>query len=287
MKKIWRITLLVVIVCVTTYGLAKPPLWTEQGCRFELISDLPGKNLNWVFLPGGPGLGSEYIRSFVVDMKLPGNTWILDMPGDGSNRLQNKKINYNQWTDNVVEAVSSLDNVVLVTHSFSGMLALSTPALQQHLAGLVLLDTAPNNEWQIEALKKFPKALVQAVKTYDNNHTDANLKQIALAMGPLFFAPDQMEIGKKLLKDLPYNHYANDWADEVFNPHYAAKWVPKNIPTLIVSGEDDVLTPINLFQKNKEFNQLKIIIIPRAGHFSWINHELEFRKIFDDYAKNI
>jgi pimeloyl-ACP methyl ester carboxylesterase len=126
---------------------AKPALWTKQSARFELINNRPGNNLDWVFLPGGPGLGSEYLREFALSLKLPGSTWLLDMPGDGSNQFAGKSLDYNQWPQDLAKAVNSLDHVVLVAHSFGGMLALSSPELQNHLSGLILIDTAPNNQW--------------------------------------------------------------------------------------------------------------------------------------------
>ena len=272
---------------------AKPALWTKQSARFELINSHPGNNINWIFLPGGPGLGSKYLREFALSLKLPGQTWLLDMPGDGSNQLTKKPVDYSQWPHDLAEAVNSLDHVVLVAHSFGGMLALSSPELQSHLSGLILIDTAPNNEWMHSSAGScsncdIPKT-TPTMTNYEKNPSDSGLKQIALSMGPLFFSPDQVKEGTRLLEDLPYNHLPYDWINKNFNPTYQAKWIPQSIPTLIISGAVDLLTPISLFQQDKRFNRpnIKTILIPHTGHFSWINHQSEFQTIFNNFTQKI
>jgi len=42
-------------------------------------------DLNWLFLPGGPGLGSESLHELVAAVQTPGTSWLVDLPGDGSN----------------------------------------------------------------------------------------------------------------------------------------------------------------------------------------------------------
>ena len=278
------------LILTTNLVSAKPALWTKQSARFELINSHSGNNINWIFLPGGPGLGSEYLHEFALSLKLPGQTWLLDMPGDGSNQLTEKPIDYSQWPHDLAEAVNSLDHVILVAHSFGGMLALSSPELQKHLSGLILIDTAPSNQWMHSSAGSgshgnIPKTN-PSMTNYEKNPSDAGLKQIALSMGPLFFSPDQVKEGTRLLEDLPYNHLPYDWINKNFNPTYQAKWAPQTIPTLIISGSEDILTPESLFQQDKRFNRpnIKTILIPHAGHFSWINHQAKFKAIFQNFA---
>ena len=60
-------------------------LWTGSGARLQLVRANDGKNYQWFFLPGGPGLGSESLFPLINILELPGNIWCLDLPGDGSN----------------------------------------------------------------------------------------------------------------------------------------------------------------------------------------------------------
>lgn len=40
---------------------------------------------NWLFLPGGPGIGSERLRELVDAVAVSGCLWLVERPGDGSN----------------------------------------------------------------------------------------------------------------------------------------------------------------------------------------------------------
>ncbi|AAY61672.1 hypothetical protein RFEPED_1650 [Rickettsia felis str. Pedreira] len=52
--------------------------------------------LNWLFLPGGPGMGSNYLIDFVSKLDLQGSLYIGDFPGDGDNR-NTEEISYEDW----------------------------------------------------------------------------------------------------------------------------------------------------------------------------------------------
>jgi pimeloyl-ACP methyl ester carboxylesterase len=125
--------------------MQKKYLWTKLKARLQLIRTTPGANLNWLFLAGGPGLGSD---SFTQLLNLPGAMWNLDLPGDGSNVTTNDSEYFSHWSEALVEAVGTLDNVILVAHSTGGMYALATPALEKIVTGLVLMDSAPDSSWQ-------------------------------------------------------------------------------------------------------------------------------------------
>jgi pimeloyl-ACP methyl ester carboxylesterase len=104
--------------------------------RLKRVRSSGKKKLNWIFLPGGPGLGSETIAPLTSILKLPGTIWHLDLPGDGSNL----RGSFKNWKPALLEAVQALDNVILVGHSTGGMLALATPELQYLLKGLILKE---------------------------------------------------------------------------------------------------------------------------------------------------
>jgi hypothetical protein len=46
------------------------------------------QDLNWIFIPGGPGLGSEALSGLttLLSAKIPGTIWHFDFPNDGSNK---------------------------------------------------------------------------------------------------------------------------------------------------------------------------------------------------------
>jgi hypothetical protein len=62
-----------------------PNYFYRDKVRYELYQTNAGKNYNWLFFPGGPGADSIYLRSLVNELRLPGNVWLIDLPGNGSN----------------------------------------------------------------------------------------------------------------------------------------------------------------------------------------------------------
>ena len=104
--------------------------WTVSGVRLREAAVRPGR-WNWLFVPGGPGLGSQSLAGLVRAVALPGRSWLVDLPGDGSNRHPPGALAdpFAQWPGVLAEAADGLDDVVLVGHSTGAMFALSVPEL--------------------------------------------------------------------------------------------------------------------------------------------------------------
>jgi pimeloyl-ACP methyl ester carboxylesterase len=98
------------------------------------------------------------------------------------------------------------------------------------------------------------------------------------------FLKAHLEKGTRSLKKLPYNYKAIQWTELHFDPTYKARWIPK-IPTLILSGENDLATPLELFQK-KEFMRKNIVMkeIKKAGHFPWIENPKDVIAAFNSFV---
>src|SRR5271170_5066336 len=72
-------------------------LYDSNHVRYELYQTNEGKPYNWLFFPGGPGADSSYLRSLVDELKLPGNVWLIDLPGNGSNLQDAPQDNFDSW----------------------------------------------------------------------------------------------------------------------------------------------------------------------------------------------
>lgn len=247
-------------------------LKTTSQARLRQVKSSEGIT-NWIFLPGGPGLGSESILPLLNILDLPGTFWLLDLPGDGSNTDGV----FSKWPKALLESANQLDHVVLAAHSTGGMYALSLPELEPLLDGLVLLDSSPNAKWQDvfnEAMQKMPLPELEALHlAYVKNPNNENLKALTVASSPYLFTKEGLAAGKKLLESLPYSYKTCVWSEKHFDSTYKAKWIPK-IPTLILAGEKDLLTPLTLFSDDNRFSRSNIILksIKGAGHFPWIEN---------------
>jgi pimeloyl-ACP methyl ester carboxylesterase len=270
--------------------MIKNNLHTPSGARLQLVKSIEKKNLQWLFLPGGPGLGSESLNPLINVLQLPGTMWCLDLPGDGSNTTQNNYESFSHWSEALVEAVRHFEHVILVAHSTGGMYALSIPELEGLLDGLILLDSAPNASWQdsfMNLLKDFPIPEIPLLQErYIKNPNNEILREITIASAPYLFTEQGMEKGIKMLQFLPYNYETHLWSDQHFDNTYQARWIPKTIPTLILSGEHDLITPLKLFKELKEFHRdnIKIKSIKNAGHFPWIENPADVAAEFKEFS---
>ena len=269
-------------------------LWTRSGVRLRQVSSGDGC-WNWLFVPGGPGLGSESLLDLVEAADVPGTSWLVDLPGDGSNRSAPMVPSdpYSVWPDALVEAAQALPNVVMVGHSTGGMLMLSAPGLEDELAGMVLVGSAPHSGWRI-AFARYAQdhqipAFSEAAERYAQDPGDESLRALTMAAVPWYFAGSALISGRSLLSDLPYNQAAVAWADTEFETMYEAKWAPQVIPTLIVSGDRDRIVAPQLWWQDPRFNGANTLHhrIEYAGHFPWIENPTAVRSAFADLVERL
>ncbi|HEX4839698.1 MAG TPA: alpha/beta hydrolase [Rhabdochlamydiaceae bacterium] len=141
-----------------------------------------------------------------------------------------------------------------------------------------------------EIIKKQPiPGLETLQENYEKDPSNKTLKALTLASAPYLFTEKGQTSGIKLLSSLPYNHEAYQWSDKHFDSTYQAKWVPQKIPALIMAGKEDLVTPLQLFKKEKTFcrDNIKFRSIKNAGHFPWIENPSAVVKEFKAYAKQL
>jgi pimeloyl-ACP methyl ester carboxylesterase len=272
--------------------MQKSYLWTSLKARLQLIATKPGANFNWVFLAGGPGLGSESLAPLTELLNLSGSMWNLDLPGDGSNLTFDDQEYFSHWSEALVEAISALDQVILVAHSTGGMYALATPALKNLLTGLVLMDSAPDASWQEhfgKAVNQNPLPEVEQLhKLYAKNPNNEMLKKLTILSAPYLFTKAGLQKNLSFLETLPYNFRTCEWSAQHFDQSYQSKWIP-HLPTLIFAGEKDLLTPLSLFADDIGYQAPNILLrkIDDAGHFPWIENPTKVIAVFEEFYQKL
>ncbi len=274
-------------------SFVKTYLWTLDGGRLQYKSTYQdNQGVNWLFLPGGPGLGSEALTDLtaLLKNKIPGVIWHFDLPNDGSNILKDKPLS--NWQSALIQAISAFEKVILVAHSTPGMYVQTMPELEEILHGLVLIGTAPNSSWQ-KLFAKYCKnindsTITLAEEQYAKNPNNQTLRELLIATAQYCFSTDEsIERGKKLLESLPINNEANIWSSKHFDSKdYTADFIPKKIPTLIITGSKDHITPLQLFKNNKAYEQSHIIIkeIVGAGHYPWFENPHDTIQAFAEFS---
>lgn len=265
--------------------------YTASGVRMRLHSSREG-SLNWLLLPGGPGIGSESLQELADAMAVPGSIWLIDLPGDGSNTARAGDDPFARWPQVLIEAAEAVSDAVFVGHSTGGMYLLATPALSGLVRGLALLDTAPDSAWHAEYVAMTQRdplpAFEQAVIAYAQAPTVEHLTTLAMSSAEWNFTPAALEVGRALLARMPYNSAAVEWSDANFDHTYQARWWPLDVPVLRLWGESDRIVSQRGWS-DARYNTPNVMAaaIPDAGHFPWIDQPAAVTAAFKAYAERV
>lgn len=256
-----------------------PMKFTGYGYRINQIAQ--GAGYTWLFLPGSPGLGSEYLIDFCKALKLPGTVLLLDFPKDGTNTAGT--LNFEEWKEGLIALLQTVSNPILVTHSFSGMFVLNTPEIESCLAGLVIMNTTTTNSFfehvsDMQQKQNLPD-LVPAASEYHLNPSDELYKKFWDTYKYYCFTAEEIPEGEKMIPLFAFNNESYYYTMQNFYADYKCKWQPSLIPAMTIASEYDFVCPPHVFINDKRFQSANIInkMIGKAGHCPWILHLDRYR----------
>lgn len=273
----------------------KPQVYYDNnGTKLTQIKTSKGE-LNWFFLPGGPGFDASYFSDLTKELTLPGTLWHIDLPGSGSNVKLGVMYQYDKWGDYLLDLIKKYDNVILIGHSFGGTLILSTPALEKHLHGLILMNTIIGSisDLQQAITNKIQGLMLPNDETmrqlYLHTPSMENYNNLLKTIAPYFFCPEVIQRGYELLLATPLSQGPLEWANQSFLLNYRERWVPQNLTTLILGGDKDYRTPFDLFKNDKRFKRdnIRLHEIEEAGHFPWIEQPDAVKQAFTNFSKSL
>lgn len=274
----------------------KKYLYDVNHTRFQLVKSVKGNTIfNWFFLPGGPGVDSSNLFELINDMNFPGNYWLIDLPGNGTNTEFStiSSETFEQWKNFLVDAISTFDNPILVGHSFGGYLPLFCPELENVLKGLVLIGSTPTLDSEIFAKTaqehRLP-SLTDARKLFIKEKSLESLKALYMLETNYFFSPEYRELGiNKIIKKMKFSIPAEYWWYTEGAVFFQKKsiWIPQKIPILIINGSKDYITPPTLFETDARFKRknIKIFSIKDAGHFPWLEQSSILNDALSQFIK--
>ena len=266
-------------------------VFDKNHTRLQWVKTIPGdKTVNVFFLPGGPGVDSASLIPLIEKMTVPGNYWLIDLPGNGTNihdqMLSDKT--FERWGDNLVEALEPYDNPILIGHSFGGFLPLFCPKLEGMLKGLVILNSTPTLDSPIfaQTVQKYDlPSLAQAQALFVEKKSVETLRDLYRLEAEYFFSKKYREAGiKQIINKLEFSISAEYWWYTQGPAFYKAiTWVPQQTPTLIISGSEDKMTPLSVFESDARFKRdnIKMLEIKGAGHFPWLEQPEAVKKAIE------
>ncbi|MAZ43701.1 MAG: hypothetical protein CMF48_00785 [Legionellales bacterium] len=265
--------------------------------RLRLKKQTEGLPYNWLFIPGGPGVDSQYFDELIEICDLPGNAWEVDFFENGSNTKTpgafDPSYNFDSWRDALVDLVSALDNVILVGHSFGGFYPLMHPDVEAHLTGYIILNSIPS-PWIEKAVEKAASrqlpSFAKEMADFEANPNPQTFSDALQACIPYYFPPKTLDKGKALLADLPFNYYAAGWGQTIAieNKDFA-NWIPSQMPVMIIGASEDCVTPFEIFQNDDRFKKdnIQLFEIKDAGHFPWVEKPEEIKSLFRQYIARV
>ncbi len=208
-----------------------------------------------------------------VIQKLPGENnslsiVALDLPGFGSSPAPKRPWGVGDYAECVKQFIEKLElqNVYVVGHSFGGRIGIKLAANYPELISkLILVDSAG---FVVNSWKKTLMGLA------------------AKMLGPLFKPRFMQLFRQKIYKNIGAEDYIatpelQATLAKVVSEDLSADMKRISIPTLIVWGNNDIDTPVEFGRRmNFLIHNSKFIILPYAGHFSFLDKPKEFMEEF-------
>jgi len=268
--------------------------YDENRVRYQLYRSKAGMAYNWLFFPGGPGADSRYLTSLIDTLDIPGNAWLIDLPGNGDNTENLPEgFSFDKWLEILPTIPARFQNPIYVGHSFGGIMPLLFPELGQTLTGLVLLNTTPSLWFDAarEAAQKFQLPdLTSAMNGFTQNPMQVTFENALSACLPYYFPKKSLGLGSQLLSGLPFPFQVAAWGQmKAAEMCSRINWIPNNLPTMIVGGEYDAMTPFTLFRNDPRFKlpNINMFEIMGAGHMPWVEQPQKVCQLFQEFARKL
>lgn len=251
-------------------------------------------SLNWIWMPGGPGVESDYFVPLIEEVELPGTLWLVDFPGNGRHLTGTAADqDFDAWFDLFLPFLRQFEHPVFVGHSFSGMFPLLFPELESILSGLVILNAAPTLWFDAAADYARQKGLPEIAPVVDQfleAPSEKTFHAFLDAALPYFFPQEHLDKGRAFLAHTYWRYEAAVWwQKKALEISFSAQWIPEHVPTLIICGSEDGITPSILFQNDGRFQRdtIDLSLVKNAGHFCWIDQPQAVARKLQTFAKTL
>jgi pimeloyl-ACP methyl ester carboxylesterase len=201
---------------------------------------------------------------------------LIDLPGHGESSGDGCQ-SVEEYRDAIYSMIKRLDigQPYIVGHSLGGAIALSLSlAYPDTFKGTVLIGTGAK-------LKVLPRILEGIIKEKEKTLRDT---------AKLAFS----EKADTALKNQAFDETMRCAAEVIFGDFYACKSFDVmasvsslSLPTLIVCGIDDALTPSKYsFYLNKAIRGSKLVLVEGAGHMVMMEKPMEVNNAIERFVKN-
>ena len=266
----------------------------------ELFYTTRGEGEPIMFMHGGLGADHTYFPPFFDHLASDYQLIYYDHRGNGRSKVDSLEgVTHETWAADADALREHLghDKIILLGHSYGGFLAQEYAIrYADHLKGLILLTTSPALDYHhltvANARKRTTDAdIIDAVEEVFSDApvpNDDAFQDLLGRLGPLYFYDYEPyeDMLAHAFEDMIYsadawNHsYTHCWSSFNVIPHLPTV----DVPTLVVSGEVDWITPADQGQRihdalpNSEF-----VVFEKSGHYPYIEESEQFFRILKDW----
>jgi pimeloyl-ACP methyl ester carboxylesterase len=205
------------------------------------------------------------------------NPIIIELPGHGESGNEGEQ-EIGKYADHVYSFVKalSLQQVFLVGHSMGGAivqaLALTRPEVMK---GIVLVGTGARLKvirWILnDIMSKFEETIPKIIKFAYSRKTPSELIERGI---------------QEMRQCRPEVLYGDFLACDLFDMMNEVEKIV--LPTLILCGDEDQLTPVNYSQfLNRRIKGSKLEVLPKAGHMVMMESPQPFNEKISEFILNI
>ncbi|ABO48901.1 alpha/beta hydrolase fold protein [Desulforamulus reducens MI-1] len=253
------------------------PLVTLNSIQYYYDTNVPTleKPRQRILFVHGAGGSHRHWRLQLAHLSKEYQAIAVDLPGHDLSEGNpfNRVAEYSRFIKDFVDCLLDVP-FILVGHSMGGAIAMDFALKNSHrLAGLVLVGTGSR-------LRVMP----QLLESFKKNKFFAGLEQFLYSPDS---SADMFSRAKKELESVPPSVFFADFtACDNFN--VGDRLGEITAPTLIISGEKDVMTPVKFGQLL--FDQIpgaQISVIPKAGHMMMMERPREFNRVVEAFVKGL
>lgn len=228
-----------------------------------------------------PGWGDtrKTFRYMIDYLKSNYTVYIFDYPGFGNSVFPARDLTIYDYTNIIRDFIKdeNIINPIIIAHSFGGRIAtLIAGYYKDRINKLIMIDTSgiKPRKGPIKLLKQYTYKLLRKLNILiPKRKRNLYLKRLIKIFGSTDY--------KKLDKNM-YNSFKNIVNEDL-------KYYINNIDikTLIIWGKKDYDTPLKYGKyMNKKIRKSSLVILPNAGHFSYLNYSTLTHKLIGEFLKD-
>jgi pimeloyl-ACP methyl ester carboxylesterase len=230
------------------------------------------QNLDWLVIPGGPGLSSAYLKFGLGKAFADWKLHFYDPLGAPELKMVSVP-SIDDMVNQIFSVIKKLDVSCcgFITHSFGNYLAMrALQKARQDVCGLIMISPMPftSSNWRTSLQKiaeKIPASVFEKIQ--ELSLVEDSGSEIFKLLFP-YYAAQPVE-----LPDIPFDSRMCDKISEQVGEYDDQQLIKScGIPMACMVGEKDP------FLLEKELLEGRIITVPSVGHYPFFEHPARFIK---------